>query len=159
MKKPSGCVKVLIVLGALLLIGFAAVWFSISSLLSRMRTNDISRYEEEYNNRDIQRFNLFPESIPESATDVEFLSSHGMQSHEGGFYLEMTLPEEEFNSLIEGYELTTIENPDSYPVFVRDFAREGFEFYSDYEHGRGFVIDRSSHRILYFYDEFICGNN
>ena len=161
MKKPNGCLKALIVLVVLFVIGFGILFLFVSNLFSKMHISDVNRYEEEYKKRDIQKFELFPESIPDSATDVKFSSTHGLQSHEGGFYLEMTLPEEEFNNLIEDYELFIPEQYGQYPQYVRDFVQDqkGFEVYSDYENGRGFIIDRDANRILYFYDEYTCGNN
>lgn len=140
--------------------------YKFNRLMSKMFIDDISKYEEEYQNRDIQRFGFFPSSIPENATDVEFKSYHGLQSHEGGFILVVTLPEDEISTYLEDYkeELYFPEYIHQYPQNVCDFVGENpssdrFKFYSDCRDGRGFVIDTNENRIMFFYDEYRCGND
>ena len=156
---------VLIVLAVILLIAGLGI-YKMYKFLGKLSVSDVSNYSEEYDKKDMQRFEFFPSEIPENATDVSFHSYSGMQSHEGGFMLQITLPEEEIEKYLEEYEddLFVEEYYSQYPGAVYEFVdtedKDRYVVYSDYQYGRGFIIDRETNTILFFYDEYKCvGDN
>lgn len=139
--------------------------------------SEINNYEEEYANQGIANIAFFPSTVPENATDVEFVSNHGIHGGSSVFVLTCTLPREEIEQYKNDYE----KMKDGHPLYfdysntVRNFVgfemdvhgkttsvdSARYEIYAGEDSctGCGFVIDNETNKIMFYFDETKCQHN
>lgn len=166
-KRKNPFVIALLIIFGLIAVFAVAFFIFIFSLVSKLSTDDVGRYQEEYSSQGIDRFTFFPTSIPENATNVKFSASSGLQSHERSFELRCTLPADEIEQYMEDYEYMRVSSPD-YPYssplaqkFVGNksdsYEAGRYILYSDDKNGGcGFIVDTKENTVMFFFDEFRC---
>lgn len=123
----------------------------------RVATNKITDYGEFHNYSCFSEFWIFPKLIPESAENVKYVFDiyEGLLTPECQVFLEITLPDEEYNKELERimnvsgelYKIKLDTENYRYPAYV---AIDGYNHCYEYV-----LVDEDQRRFVYVYTEWI----